>query len=521
MILLETYFLSENENSPLSTAAQDSSRVEIPNKPWLTAACGVCPVLILCQHSIPNVPCSLDDIIVSDLLVGCFDPPLVSDHNQFGSFTGAYNQAADPYSHHGRGSVGSRYYPLPSPNALTTQMAILLLIQHLSQFDEDDRIMREEIESLLQDAQLELSAGYQHSHVLAQSNLLTHVQLPVLANLAAVSSKGRVKVVTSPVSLDNAIMRGLKFIMDIIKHNQNKFPKVPMPDYIFMLSTSQKKAPEFCFLVSGIHQARYLTEAMLGHPVGARITDNLAKLEQLFRLSSDALEQMVNSYEEAMGHAQLIFIPFNGFARMKVMEEEVLKMEPKVTMTSFQHYGQKTNVVYSTQNQIAKQLVAQVCSIAENSNALDINKFIKIDLAVVVPPIATLFNQTIQKLANSGVLADLDLEEGKESSGFEASFNYVIKHDDSDTTQEKLAKFLKKVQTQPSTLFILIFDQAQFYSSPRGVLDLPFYKEFLEASNVIPLFVTSAPYLFQTNCSFIDPENEVYWADSKSDSGKE
>lgn len=482
----------------------------------------MCPVLLLCQHNIPNVPCSVHDIIVSDLLVGCFDPPQVSDHNQFGNFTGAYNTSGESYPITSRNSSSgqSRYYQ-PTSSPLTTQMAILLLIQYLSQFDEDDRIMREEVESLLQDAQLELSAGYQHSHILAQSNLLTHVQLPILANLAAVPSKGRVKIVTSPVSLENAIVRGLKFIMDIIKHNQSKFPKVPMPDYIFLLSTSQKKAPEFCVLVSGVHQARYLTEAMIGHPVGARITDNVAKLEQLFRLSSDALEQLVSSYEEAMCHDnKLVYVPFNGFARMKVLEEEALKQEPKVTMTSPQHYGQKNNTVYSTQHYMAKQLVSQVCTIAENSSSLDINKFVKVDLVIIVPPVTTLFNQTVQRLADSGVLADLDLEDEKKATTFDVGLNYVIKHDDCDDTHDKLTRLLNNVQVQPSTLFILIFDQAQFYSRPRGVLDLPFYKELMEASNVVPLFVTSAPYLFQTNCSFIDPENEVYWTDSRSDSGK-
>ncbi|KAK3709417.1 hypothetical protein QZH41_007131 [Actinostola sp. cb2023] len=459
------------------------------------------------------------DIIVSDLLVGCFDPPQVSDLNQFGNFTGAYNTTGESFSHPSRGPSGQSRYYQSTLSPLTTQMAILLMIQYLSQFDEDDRVMREEVESLLQDAQLELSAGYQNAHILAQSNLLTHVQLPILANLAAVPSKGRVKIVTSPVTLENAIVRGLKFIMDIIKHNQSKFPKVPMPDYIFLLSTSQKKAPEFCVLISGVNQARYLTEAMIGHPVGARITDNVAKLEQLFRLSSDALEQLVSSYEEAMCHdGKLVYVPFNGFARMKVLEEEALKLEPKVTITSFQHYGQKNSIVYSTQNQIAKQLVSQVCSIAENSSSLDVNRFVKVDLVIIVPPITTLFNQTVQRLADSNVLADLELEDDKSAMSFEAGLNYVIKHDDDDDSQEKLSSFLKNVQLQPTTLFILIFDQAQFYSKPRGVLDLPFYKEFLEASNVIPLFVTSAPYLFQTNYSFIDPENEVYWTDSRTDS---
>ncbi|EDO35176.1 predicted protein, partial [Nematostella vectensis] len=505
-------YSGDEEASPAHSPASEMNKADLPNKAWLTAACGVCPVLLLCQHSIPNVPCCVDDIIVSDLLVGCFDPPLVADRNQFGNYSNQYHaqvpspSMADPVTQ-------TRTHPA-SP--LTTQMAIILLIQHLSQLNEDDRLSREDIESLLQDAQLELSAGFQQPHAIAQSNLLTHVQLPVLANLAAATSKGRVKIVVSPVSLENAIVRVLKFIMEIIRHNQNKFPKVPVPDFIFILATSQQKAPEFCVLVTGISQARYLTEAMLGHPVGARITDNLTKLEQLFRLSSDALEQLVSNYEEVMNQAQLVYIPFNGYARMKIHSSEALTLEPKITQSST-HRLSKPFTVHAVQSTMAKQLVSQVCSIADNSNVLAISEFVNVDFTIMVPPITTLYNQTVQRVAHSGILAELELEPGDAASKFETAQNFVIKHDDCEETQEKLTSLLKKVHTQPSTLFVMVFDQSQFYCNPRGVLDLPYYKEFQESCNVIMLFVTSAPYLFQSNRSFIDPGNEVYWSDSKLD----
>ena len=187
---------------------------DLPTEPWLTTACGVRPVLLLCQHSIPKISCSVEDIIISDLLVGCFDPPLVSDHNQFGSMiSGAYSGtstgADDSLENPSRSYFGS----VP---CLTTQMAVLLTVQYLTQFVDDDRISREDIEQLLQDARLELTATVQQQvHVLAQSNAVMHVQLPVLASLTAANSKGRVKIVSSPVSLDNAIFRALKFVWEI------------------------------------------------------------------------------------------------------------------------------------------------------------------------------------------------------------------------------------------------------------------------------------------------------------------
>ena len=491
---------------------------ELPTKPWLASACGVCPVLLLCQHSIPNIPCSIEDIIISDLLVGCFDPPLVCDHEQPGTThpSGLHTPADSPSWSSGQTSKNNLGGNL---SFLTTPMAILLTIQYFSQLVEDDRLSREDIESLLQDAQLELSASFQQPTLATHGSMLSHAQLPTLANLAATPSKGRVKVVMSPLSLDNSIMRAFKFVHEIHKHNNYKFPKVPIPEFIFILALTQQKAPEFCVLVTSLSQAKYLHEAMIGVPVGARITDNIAKLEQLFRLSSDALEQMVSNFEEVMGYGQLVYIPFNGFPRMKVLAEEAVKLEPKVHGSGKQYWKQNMLAIYATQNVMAKQLLTQVCTVAENSSILDLNLYSKVEIGIVVPCVTMLYNQTARRLAESGLLFDLGLE--SESSATQASTakKYLIQHDSEDSAN-KLKAFLDKIEKQSSTLFVLIFDQVQFYSGPRGVLDLPYYRSIMEANNIIPLFVTATPYLFQTNCSFIDPDNEVYWTETRPSTGK-
>lgn len=513
---------STGSESPLGSddghcgdTGRSSETGELPSEPWLTAACGVRPVLLLCQHSIPKIPCGIEEIIISDLLVGCFDAPLVSDHNQFGNLiSGAYSAAtataADGHENTSRSYFGN----VP---CLTTQMAVLLTVQYLTQFVDDDRISREDIEQLLQDARLELTATVQQQvHVLAQSNAVMHVQLPVLTSLTAANSKGRVKIVSSPVSLDNAIFRALKFLWEIHRHNQSKFPKVPVPDFIFILATSTKKSPEFCLLVTSILQAKYLSEAMIGHPVGARIADNLNCLENLFKLSSDALEQMINNFEDSMGQGKLVFVPFNGFARTKVVADEASKLEPRVSSVS-SHPPNET--LFASQHLIAKHLLNQVCAIGENAISLDINNFTAVSAVIIVPPLTTLFNQTTQRLCNSGLLCELGLETSEDAALPCTAEKYVIKHSGIEETEDQLLKLLEKISNKPEVLFVFVFDQAQFFASPHGILDFPYYKEFLEAHNVLVLYVTSTPYLFQTNCSFIDPSNEIYWSDVKSETG--
>ncbi|KAJ7387532.1 hypothetical protein OS493_000863 [Desmophyllum pertusum] len=111
---------------------------------------------------------------------------------------------------------------------------------------------------------------------------------------------------------------------------------------------------------------------MIGHPVGARIADNLSRLEQLFRLSTDALEQMSSNFEEAMGQGQFVFVPFNGFARTKVMADEGCEIGTSVSSV---HSPTSKTTLFASQHLMAKQLLAQVCSIGENVNSLDLNSF--------------------------------------------------------------------------------------------------------------------------------------------------
>ena len=222
----------------------------------------------------------------------------------------------------------------------------------------------------------------------------------------------------------------------------------------------------------------------------------------------------MGGFEEAMGQGQLVFVPFNGFARMKVLTGEALSIEPKPS--SHAQPARRAGLVYSTQHLMAKQLVARVCSIAENSRVLNLNHFTRVHVAIVVPPVTTLFNQTAQRLHQSGLLTDLGLE--CRLSSLQRACQAVITCDESADTRDKLLVLRERVRAQPATLLVLVFDQAQFYCSPRG-LDLACFQELLDAANVVPIYVTAAPYLFQTNQSFIAPENEVYWEESRNETG--
>ena len=250
--------------------------------------------------------------------------------------------------------------------------------------------------------------------------------------------------------------------------------------------------------------------------MGARIADNLSRLENLFKLSSDALEQMINNFEDAMGQGQLVFVPFNGFARTKVMVDEAARLEPRVS-TAFSH--PQNQALFVSQHLMAKHLLNQVCAVGENVNALDLNNFTAVSAIIIVPPLTTLYNQTAQRLCSSGLLFELDLETYDQATLFRTAGKYVIKHSGFEETREQLLEVLEQVNSKPERLFVLVFDQAQFFGSPHGILDFPYYNEFLDAHNVVVLYVTATPYLFQTNCSFIDPSNEVYWSDVRSETG--
>ena len=69
--------------------------------------------------------------------------------------------------------------------------------------------------------------------------------------MATLPSKGSVKLVSSVLSLNDAVSKGLGFLYQISKHNQHRETKLQVPHYLLLVSSPPAQSPEFCILVTG------------------------------------------------------------------------------------------------------------------------------------------------------------------------------------------------------------------------------------------------------------------------------
>ena len=535
----------------------------------ISAICGVRPVLLLCQNNNFKLPNNINDIIISDMLHGCFDSASMENipastestfvnkgsimatgsnlcdsdqslHSRVeqnaastlismssassSSSTSVSNSLSSSimFSGNGRPSLlqvpgGNSSYQTDTGGLqkLPIAASVLILIQYLSGLDEYNNIFREEIEVLLQRARMDLMSVRQQTAI-AQFAASATGQLYTMANLLAIASKGKVKVINSTYSLQNGIFKALRWVHDtFLQSKSGKSSKVSIPNFLLILSTPSQGQVEFCVLVTGITHAKMLAESLgLQGIVNLPFEDSIRRLGLQFKETDESLQMQLETFARSLN--EHCFAPFYAYAQTRLPVENAVALMPRKTVV----FGTKTDVTFSNQAAMAQQLLSQLCNIAENTDVLELASFARVEILIVVPHNISLYHQTVKRVADSGILIDLGLEAESEVRNLEVTEKYVLTYSDWERSISKWDAFVKRVNKQSHTLFMLVFDQAQSYCLPQGMPDvLPNLKEVFESTNVIPLFVTAVPYIFQTRQSFIDPDNEVYWTDTRPITG--
>ena len=510
----------------------------------MSTICGVRPVLLLCHEISKKLPNSVDDLVVSDLLVGCFDFPdtLIPSVLEETAIDYPLDPAADKLREQTAANtlinMGSGAQPPESKNhfdgkswpsvsarlkeAATTTLplnaAIILFTQYLINLDESG-INKENVELVLNKARIEMSTSTINSlFIQSQSVASTHAQLSLMINLQCSASNGKVRVMTSTISFQNALYKALQWLNETFYISKVANKKMKTPDFVIILSTPPEGPVEFAVLVTGVSHAKILAESLgIDSIVCKDFTESLKKLRAQFSQTDTALNRLIKVHERNQG--EKVFFPFNEFPGKKLSIEDAEAMLPKQAPLSAKPYH--TKGVFANQAAMAHQLLKQLRNVAENPDILDLASFLHVDICIVVPPVSSLYYMTVKRLCESGVLNFLGLEQLDVTGNHNVGEKYVITYNDWPESIEKWTKFVNNIQSRNDTLHLLIFDQAQRFSLPQGMPDvLPNLKEVFESVNVIPVFVTSVPYMFQTNKSFIDPDNEIYWTDTQQGSGK-
>ncbi|XP_075441321.1 GREB1-like protein isoform X2 [Ascaphus truei] len=452
---------------------------------------GIRPVILIGYGTLPYFYGNVGDIVVSPLLVNCYKLPQLE------------NKALDQMG-------------VSSGQLLSVENMILLTIQYLVRLGPYQIPIREEFEQIVLKAMQEFTYKERCLQMASQCMSVSQSQLPWLARLSASVSQDLVHVLVTQNSLAEGISETLRSLSEI-KHQQR------LPDYVVAICSSKTRGNEFCVIALGQYQSRALAESMLTTSEFLKeisyelITGKVSFLASHFKNTSlgDDLDKLLEKIQHKRGDN--VVVPFSGDVKDCVSSQEAATMVP----TQGRGSEAESFQIHQSQLLLARKLLSQVCAIADSgSQCLDLGRFSKVDFIILVPRSEVLVQQTLRRIRQSGVLADLGLEET--ASAHQRADKYVLRLD--GDVQAKFEAFVKKVKQNPYTLFVLIHDNSHVdltsaisgslsHGEPtQGLSDrIINSREVQEALNLIVLQVSSFPYALQTQQSRISPCNEVHW----------
>uniref|UniRef100_H3ASJ9 GREB1 like retinoic acid receptor coactivator n=1 Tax=Latimeria chalumnae TaxID=7897 RepID=H3ASJ9_LATCH len=462
---------------------------------------GVRPVILIVGYgTLPYFYGNVGDIVVSPLLVNCYQIPQLSSKE--------FEQL---------GVAGTQL--------VSVENMVLLTIHYLVQLGTDQIPLREEFEQIMLKAMQEFSPKERSLQTSTQCISVSPGQLPWLARLTASVSRHSVHVLITQNSLAEGISETLRSLSEMQ-------PQLRVPDYVVIICTSKMRSSEFCVVVLGQNQSRALAESMLTTNEFLKeisyelISGKVSSLTSHFKTTSlgDDLDKLLERAQQKRGDN--VIVPFNGDVCHSLSAQEAAALVPiqdkDVDVEMFQ--------IYQPQLVVARKILSQVCTIADSgSHSLDLGRFNKVDFIILVPCSEVLVHQTLQRIQQSGVLVDLGLEET--GAAYQKAEKYVVKLD--SDVQGKFEAFMRKVKQNPYTLFVLVHDSCHVdltsvasgsisHGEPnQGLADKVINcREVLEAINLIVLQVTSYPYVLQTKQSRIISSNEVQWIKLDEDEDK-
>ncbi|XP_032877476.1 protein GREB1 isoform X2 [Amblyraja radiata] len=477
--------------SPL-TVSEDP--VIVPDN--LLKICGTRLVIFKGHGSFPYLCGNLSDVVVSPLLQNCY--------GNTQSLPRVYEQHCTSVT-----------------TVVSVEMQILLTVYYLVQLEPDQVPLIEDLEHILvrawQESNLTETKHYQQAVsqsvppcVSSQALAVTSKQLTWLAKLAASSCKNVVKI----VDWTNSLAEGLTETFKLLSEG-----KLQGNNFVVIICTTKNQSTESCVVVTGKRQAGFLAGRMLGPKEHLKeinyelVTGKIGELGTFFSsLCPDGdLDTLLEKCSLiGNGHGAGFGVSLNKF--------DASAQRPTICSVS----NKETCQIHPIQLAVARKLLSHVCAIADSSTQnLDLGSFENVDFLILVPPSEVAYQQTVLRVRQSGILVELGLE--AESVASQSAEHYVMKLTAED--QSKFEAFQQRVLNSPYTLFILIHDHAHWDLTSGGAVPRsePFLgvadriinsNEMKEALNVLTLQVTSFPFAFQTQQTYISPYNEIHWPSS-------
>eukprot|EP00658_Telonema_sp_P-2_P015142 TRINITY_DN1580_c0_g1_i11.p1 TRINITY_DN1580_c0_g1~~TRINITY_DN1580_c0_g1_i11.p1 ORF type:complete len:1156 (-),score=118.62 TRINITY_DN1580_c0_g1_i11:494-3961(-) len=183
---------------------------------------------------------------------------------------------------------------------------------------------------------------------------------------------------------------------------------------------------------------------------------------------------------------------------------------------------------YEKQETIARDLLKKMQDVLAQTGSS--SAYTNVQFFIQLPDLNSIYTQTVERVdeylkkyredGNPGFFAGWSAEQVVYKASLATKSNKVnkqIKQSLSSNTQHMVQGIRRRIQDQPSTLFIIIHDEAHWAATRGGAADLCINDTVMLRDNVLTLFVSATPYNLLTADSQVPMENELNWFEPGED----
>lgn len=358
---------------------------------------------------------------------------------------------------------------------------------------------------------------YYKKHKKMSESTFVQSQLMHLSRISVYPVLGKVRVMMSNQSLGEGVTVALHNLAHL-----SSISKQSLPDYVVVLAIRPSATIDFCVLVLDPLQVRLLRElenvlAAEGRGRKGNRWREERKKPQLrstdavtFHLNKDLLIA-IRSFQRKL--KENVLTPFYHTESMQLgigIEHQLPPSKAETLVPSAPHIIEhKPLGPFQDQYSIAMYMLQKV--MGGWGTQMKIDEYKQIDFRVLCPPDESFVRQMVGEVVGSGLVEYLEV--GVAGGVHEEAERRVIRCNSLDHATE-FASFLEEVEANQSTLYVVAVEMAHLTSSiaNEGQACLSDNKRLLcSLPNCILMYISSQPYLLQTNRSLISYANEIHW----------
>ena len=358
---------------------------------------------------------------------------------------------------------------------------------------------------------------YYKKHKKMSESTFVQSQLMHLSRISVYPVLGKVRVMMSNQSLGE----GVTVALHNLAHLAN-ISKQSLPDYVVVLAIRPSATIDFCVLVLDALQVRLLRELENAHVAegrgrrGARCREEQKSSQQksmdtvTFQLNKELLVA-IRSFQRKLNSN--VLVPFYHTESVQFgigMGHQLPPSKAESLVPSAPHVIEHRPLgPFQDQYSIAMYVLQKV--MGGWGTQMKIDEYKQIDFRVLCPPDESFVRQMVGEVVGSGLVQYLEV--GVVGGVHAEAERRVIRCNSPEHTTE-FASFLEEVEANQSTLYVVAVEMAHLTSSigNGGQTGLSDNRKLLcSLPNCILVYVSSQPYLLQTNRSLISYANEIHW----------